>query len=324
MSKTFWQDLPKPFFCLAPMEDVTDSAFRRLIVKCGRPEVFFTEFTSTDGMISKGAPNVTHRLEFKDIEKPLIAQIWGNDPEKYVQAVKQIDEMGFDGIDLNMGCPAKKITKKGCCSGLIENHNLVKEIYLACSENSKLPISIKTRLGFNFLDTENWADFLLNLKPPAITIHGRIAKDMSKYPADWNEIKKFVDIKNDKKSDTIIIGNGDIKNKIDGLQKQREFKVDGLMIGRGIFDDLFIFNKDYPEKSINSLTILEKIELLEIHLNLFIERWPTQRYSVLKKFYKIYLSNFDSAQKFRIEMMESRSAIEAQNIINNWKNQLVD
>src|SRR5687768_11428242 len=120
--KSFWKDLQKPIFALAPMEGVTDTVFRRVINYCGKPSVYFTEFTNVDGLFSKGRKEVEHRLIFKKEEKPLIAQIWGMQPENYTKAAEMIVKMGFDGIDINMGCPERNVVRRGACSGLIHNH----------------------------------------------------------------------------------------------------------------------------------------------------------------------------------------------------------
>ena len=163
------------------MEDVTDSSFRRLIVECGSPDLLYTEFTSADGICSEGFAGVKHRLKFTEQERPLIAQIWGNTPEHYRRTAKLLAEMGFDGIDINMGCPVPKVTKKGCCSALIDTPELAKELYLAAVEGApELPVSIKTRMGFRDDKTEEWCSFLLELEPAALILHGRIAKHMSK------------------------------------------------------------------------------------------------------------------------------------------------
>jgi len=164
----FWKTLPRPFSVLAPMEDVTDSAFRRFIAKCGRPAVFYTEFTSTDGICSAGFSGVKHRLKYTEDERPLVAQIWGNNPDNYFKTCRILCEMGFDGIDINMGCPVPKVAKKGACSALIDNPDLARELIIAAKEAAgKIPISVKTRLGFKHLKTEEWGQTLLELKPAA-------------------------------------------------------------------------------------------------------------------------------------------------------------
>ena len=193
------------------MEDVTDTVFRRIVAHCGAPDVFFTEFTSADGLCSVGYDAVAHRLRYTEAERPLVAQIWGIHPDTHMKAARLAVEMGFDGIDINMGCPVKKIVKTGACSGLIENPTLAREIYLATREGAgDLPVSIKTRCGFRSWRTEEWTGFLLELEPVVLTVHGRIARDESKYPADWDQVARVVTLRDQMESPTIILGNGDV------------------------------------------------------------------------------------------------------------------
>jgi tRNA-dihydrouridine synthase len=203
-SSNFWQELPTPFWILAPMEDVTDTVFRRVIAHCGRPHVFFTEFASVEGIQSVGQAKVMHRFRYHEEERPLVAQVWGITPEDYYNTAKMVVEMGFDGMDINMGCPVKKVIAQGACSALIKNPSLAKEIVQASKEGlaNKIPLSIKTRIGFNKIQTEEWIGFLLNeTKPAALTIHGRTVKEESKAPCHWDEIGKGVEINNQLKRD---------------------------------------------------------------------------------------------------------------------------
>lgn len=317
MWDSFWHKLPQPFKVLAPMEDVTDTVFRRVVASCSRPDVFFTEFTSTDGLFSPGRERVIERLEFSPNEGPLVSQIWGNNPENYLKAAIEMRERGFDGIDINMGCPVAKIATKGCCSGLIENPNLAKELILAAREGAKeLPVSVKTRLGYRDLRTEEWAGFLLELNLPVLTIHGRVAKHQSKYPANWDEIAKVVKLRDQMDKKTLIIGNGDIFSQEDFHRRHQESLVNGLMIGRGIFQNLFIFN-DQGITNMSQLTAKQKIELLLQHIALHSARWGTQtRYGLLKKFYKIYIAGFPLAGDLRAKLMETTDLTEALAILD--------
>lgn len=202
--KNFWQNLSndsdKPFFVLAPMEDVTDVVFRSLVKQAnlGRPEVLFTEFTNCDGICSVGQARVIHRLKYDaKVERPIVAQIWGKTPQNYQQTAKLCLEMGFDGVDINMGCPERNVIKQGCCSALINNHTLAKEIIEATQAgvNGEIPVSVKTRLGFKELAIESWFGFLLQQNLQAITIHGRTVNG-SDQPANWSHIAKVVQLRN--------------------------------------------------------------------------------------------------------------------------------
>lgn len=303
--KNIWKDLKKPFFVLAPMEDVTDTVFRQVIASCGAPDLFFTEFTSVEGMGSVGREKVIKRLKYSDIEKPLIAQIWGKTPEKYYEGAKQISKMGFDGIDINMGCPVKKIVKQGACSALIKNQPLAKEIIDAVKEGAvDMPISVKTRIGFDSVDTENWIGFLLEQDLSALTVHGRLASEMSKKENDWNEIGKAVKLKEEMGKDTVMIGNGDVLSIEQGEKLSKEYGLDGIMIGRGIFQNPWVFNRKIKKEDITKEMRLEK--LVE-HVKLFEEVWrDTKNFEILKKFFKIYVSGYDGASKFRNDLMNMK------------------
>lgn len=195
----FWQNLPTNFSVLAPMEDVTDTVFRQVIIKAGRPDVLFTEFCNVEGVQSVGQARVIHRLKFSEIERPIVAQVWGRTPEDYYKTAKLIVELGFDGMDINMGCPVKKVIALGACSALINNHTKAEEIIKACQKglDGKIPLSVKTRIGFNTIDTENWFGFLLSQDLQAITVHGRTVKELSNVPNHYDQIAKVVEMRND-------------------------------------------------------------------------------------------------------------------------------
>ncbi|MCA9385268.1 tRNA-dihydrouridine synthase [Candidatus Dojkabacteria bacterium] len=315
--KNFWLSLQRPFTVLAPMEDVTDTVFRRIVKSCGAPDVFFTEFMSTDGYMSPGKDRVARRIEYTEEERPLVAQIWGNKPEKYYQTAQELVKLGFDGIDINMGCPVHKIVKKGCCSALADNPTLAGEIIQACKEGAKdIPVSVKTRLGYRTKKTEEWSKFLLEQDIAVLTMHGRTQKEMSKVPADWSEIKKVVDIRNEMGIETLIIGNGDVKSLEEVHEKHTTTGVDGVMIGRGIFTDPYVFN---PDKSIMNLTIEERLDLLLRHTRLFNEIWgDVKNFALLKKFFKIYVSDFEGAVELRVELMKCDSLAQVEEVVANY------
>lgn len=315
---TFWHRLPRPFSILAPMEDVTDVAFRELIRVSGRPDVFFTEFTSIDGLLSKGREKVAQRLLYCESQRPIVAQIWGTSPERYCRAAQELALLGFDGIDLNMGCPVSKITKAGACSALIENPSLAREIYIASKEGAAgVPVSIKTRLGFRDWRTEEWSTTLLELAPPAITVHGRIAKQLSKKACRWDEIARVVELRNTISPHTLIVGNGDVFSQAEIHEKHQQHGVDGVMIGRGVFQNPFIFQSDGREFGV--LPSTEKIRFLQHHMQIFDAFWRGQKpYAVLKKYFKIAISNFDGASDLRAKLMETNSSQEGLQILSRF------
>jgi tRNA-dihydrouridine synthase len=316
--KTQSQTEKQPIFALAPMEDVTDTVFRQVILKTGKPNVFFTEFMSVEGFMSdKGRNQVNKRLIHTENEKPLIAQIWGITPKYFEQTAKELVKLGFDGIDINMGCPQKKIIKNGGCAGMIGNYTLAKEVIDATKQGaqSQIPISVKTRLGTNHKITEEWGAFLLEQELDELTIHARIAKDMSIPPADWSEIKKIVGLRDKIAPDTIILGNGDVSSYQNAIERVKLSGADGVMVGRGIFKNPWLFNKDIdPEK----VPIEEKLELLKFHIDLYEKTWGSRKpLHNLRHYFKIYLSGFDCASLLREKLMECESYDELRSIIHS-------
>src|SRR4051812_4263303 len=238
---SFLDDLPSPFFVLAPMDDVTDTVFRQIIAGCAKPDLFFTEFVNVDGLQSPGREHLLHKLKLEDKEKPIIAQLWGLNPENFYKTTKDLIEMGYSGVDLNMGCPVKTVIKNGACAALINNRELAGEIIDATKEaaGDTLPVSVKTRVGFTTVDT-GWIEYLLNKKIlNMLSIHGRTAKQLSAVPADWTLIGRAAELRNSLSPSTLIVGNGDVMNRAQGEALAKKYKLDGAMIGRGIFHDPF-------------------------------------------------------------------------------------
>ncbi len=316
--KSIWQKLKKPILILAPMEDVTDTVFRQIIVKCGKPDLFYTEFTSVDGLFSQGYEYVAKRLKYTDVEKPLIAQIWGKDPQNYFKAAKMLFAQGFDGIDINMGCPQRNIISQGVCSALIKNKPLAEEIIQATKEGAqgKIPVSVKTRIGFNEIQTEEWAGFLLEQKLDALIVHGRTAREMSKVPAHWDEIGKVVKIRNKIAKKTLIIGNGDIETRQEALEMSEKYQLDGIMIGRGIFKDPWLFNED---RNGTKITFSEKVNMLIEHVSLFESTWGGKKhFPIMKKFFKCYIQNHENAAKIREDLMQYEEAEDVKNYLQKY------
>ena len=316
--KNFWKDLPTPFSTLAPMEDVTDIVFRQMIKEVSSPDVFFTEFVNCEGLMSEGRKALIHRLKNSPTQPYTVAQIWGLVPENFKKTSMLIEEMGFDGVDINMGCPQRNITKTGACSALIKTPTLAKEMIEATKSGLKnIPVSVKTRIGFNKIETEEWVGFLLKQNLAALTIHLRTTKEQSKVPAHWEEMPKIIELRNKISPDTVIIGNGDMRNYDDIVDKSKKYNMDGGMIGRGIFTDLNAFSKT-PKKDLEQT---DRINLCIKHIKLFENTWKeTKRYELLKKYYKIYITNFDGAKELRARLMETKGFEEALNILLSSNN----
>ena len=323
----FWTQLPKPFFALAPMEDVTDTVFRELVASNAAPgnlHVLFTEFMSVDGFLHEtGGKNVRHRILVSEKEREilnskgikLVAQIWGSDPDKFYKASHKIaDQYAFDGIDINMGCPVRKIIKNNACSALIKAPELAKEIVVATREGSGLPVSVKTRIGFNEAATEEWIGNLLEVSPAAITVHGRTQKMQADGFANWNEVLKSVQLRDSLNSRTLILGNGDVSSYSDGLERSKIYKSDGIMIGRGIFGNPGFFTA--PEY----MDLRRRIQLLKKHLTRFSEEWEgVKNYAILKRFFKIYINSFENATAFRSKLMSTTSTQQGLSVIEEFE-----
>ena len=319
MMLNFWQNLAKqkqPFFALAPLDDVTDTVFRQIVAGCAPPDVFFTEFANAEGFCSPGKESIERRLRFTEAEHPLVAQIWGKDPEHYYKMAKELAARGFVGIDINMGCPEKTVVRSGQCSALIENHELAASIIEATKKGAgKVPVSVKTRIGFDTIATEDWIGFLLTQGLAAITVHGRTKKEMSKVSAHWDEIKKAVKLRDKIAPCTVMIGNGDVMSLGQGRKLAAESGVDGVMIGRGIFHNPFVFEEPHKEH-----TTAEYLEVLKRHLELHAKTWDGQKsYQPLKKFFKIYVKDFPGAVQLRATLMQTNTHTEALEAIREFQ-----
>lgn len=365
MIKGFWKKLKdknKPIMASAPMADVTDAAFRRIIAKHskftrpdgsigGGPDVMFTEFVSCDGLCSKGRKNLLLVLKYSKKERPIVAQVFGAKPENFYRSAKLIKKLGFDGIDINMGCPDKKVLKQGAGAALINNPELAREIIRQTKKGArKMPVSIKTRIGWDKYDKKEfrkWLMALLEEKPAAIIIHGRTKKEMSLVPARWDAIAEAVKIRNkfdSSKDRTLILGNGDIRSVADAEEKAKISGADGVMIGRAIFGNPWLFASEKKiisfatpftarrrEKSnppaggyasrANDIIFFRdlKLSVLIEHAKLFEKINPPsgggKKFDAMKKHFKAYVSNFPGAKELRTRLMTSKNAKEAEKII---------
>lgn len=317
MKKSFWENLEKPILALAPMEDVTDAAFRRLIAQYGKPSVMFTEFTSADGLIlapEKSQPQLRKKLIFSERERPIVAQLFTASPERMEKAARLVQDLGFDGIDINMGCPVKEVVDNGCGAALIKNPPLAKELMRAAKSGApNIPLSVKTRIGYDTDTLETWLPELLSENPAAVTIHARTRKEMSEVPAHWDAVQRGVSIRNSLGSQTLILGNGDVKDTADARQKIADTGADGVMLGRAIYGNPWLFTD-----RTDPLTREEKIAGLIEHVKLFDELLDeTTNYAVMKKHFKAYISGWDNAKELRIRLMETNSTDSSREILES-------
>ncbi len=392
MKKNFWKKLNKPFFVLAPMLDVTDTAFRQIIAgacsktsfrlsflkfclkacekffkilpysskfftslqtkfekisskassrtgsKYGKPDVFWTEFVACDGLCSEEGREKLKKnlLQFDESERPIVAQLFGSISENFEKSAKIVAEMGYDGIDINMGCPQKNILKQGAGAELINNPKLAKEIIRATKRGAgNLPVSVKTRIGFKKNEIETWIPAILEEEPAVLTIHGRTQKEMSKPPANWDLIKRVREIRDEMNSKTLIVGNGDVRNIEEAKQRVKETDVDGIMIGRGIFGNPWLFCRRPT-----STNVEKRLKVVLEHTKLFEEifgeteenkklfginpggrpsgKGRARNFAVMKKHFKAYINGFDGAKELRIKLMETSNYREVEEIINNF------
>ncbi|MBR6505502.1 tRNA-dihydrouridine synthase family protein [Candidatus Saccharibacteria bacterium] len=346
MDMNIWDKLPKPFLILAPMEGVTDVIFRQVVAKAGRPDLFFTEFTNVSSYASeKGRANALERLEIAPTDSPIIAQIWGKNPEHFAVVAGALEGLGFAGVDINFGCPDKNVNRAGGGAAMIKTPELAVECLQNAKKATNLPVSVKTRLGWSRVDEyKEWLPVLLREHPVALTVHLRTKKEMSKVPAHYELIPEIVRLRDEISPETKLIINGDIKDRAQALELHQQYpEVDGFMIGRGVFANPYCFTEYQPTRE-------DLIELLKLHLRLYAEydnkvlrnapSGPSSRASVapksprrrlcssepyhhilpyepLKHFFKIYINNFPGAGEIRAKLMETHSVEEAWKVIED-------
>jgi len=316
---SFWNKLPKPFFVLAPMADVTDPAYRRLINECGQPDVSWTEFVSADGLYhtreKKGMKDeenpLMRDLQYGSEERPIVAQFFSGKPEMMEYAAALAVELGFDGVDINMGCPDKTMVKQGSCAGLIRDPDRAKEVIRAAVRGTggKIPVSVKTRLGFNQMEYETWLPAVLEEDIAALTVHLRTRKEMSLVPAHWELVPEIVAIRDRVAPQVLLLANGDVKDLSEAREKAERTGLDGVMLGRGIFGNPWLFSERAD------ISAKEKLEALLTLAQYFTELKPAKHYAILKKHFKAFVGGYDGAAELRAQMMETNSLPELEPII---------
>lgn len=335
MIKGFWKKLERPIFTIAPMANVTDAAFRRMFAKYGKPDVMWTEFVSCDGIMSDGRSKLLIDLSYGKNERPVVAQIFGSIPDNFYKTALFLQELGFDGIDINMGCPDRNVEKQGAGAALIKSPKLAKEIIQATKKGAgKLPVSVKTRIGYKTNELNTWLPNLLEEEPAAITIHARTRRDLSLVPARWEHVAEAVAIRDkydSSKNKTLILGNGDITTLEDGLRKAHETNADGVMVGRGLFGNPWFFANlqkfrhspfstiSLINKNQNKTKIIMKLEALTEHVDLFEKLLGEYKpFDIMKKHFKAYVNDFKGAKELRIELMNAKNSEDVQKMVENF------
>lgn len=310
----FWNDLPKPFFALAPMEAVTDVIFRHVVAAAAKPDIFFTEFVNASSFCSKkGTISTRGRLEFTSDEQPMVVQIWGKKPDEFATMSKAMARIGFKGIDINMGCPDKSVVHGGSGSGLIRTPNLAAEL-IAAAKTSGLPISVKTRLGDTKIDQwKDWLTHLLKQDIANLTIHLRTRKEMSKVDAHYELIPEIKKLRDEIAPQTLLTINGDIRDREHGEELARRYGIDGVMIGRGVFQNPFAF--EMPRHDHNRQELLD---MLNLHLDIY-DKYSSglekRKFDPLKHFFKIYIRDFAGASELRAQLMLTKNTNEVRSIL---------
>lgn len=314
------------------MYDVTDSAFRYIIAKYGKPDVFYTEFTSTDGLSNEtGRQKLLHHLKFNEIEHPIVAQVFGTKPEKFRETARLVRELGFDGIDINMGCPDKNIIKGGSCAALFRTPELAKELILAAKQGAEtdpsptgkppIPVSVKIRIGDTKVDWQDWIAQLLEAQPAAIAIHLRTRKEMSKVPAHWElmpDMVKFIHDHTTEDTRPIIVGNGDVMTTDDAAAKAAATGCDGVMLGRGIFGNPWLFAKNLTAPP----TLEKRLKVLVEHCKLYDEMFTgVKLWDIMKRHFKAYVGGFENAAELRAQLYETKNARDVETIVDGFLKQ---
>jgi tRNA-dihydrouridine synthase len=322
MKDNFWRDLPRPFFILAPMEEVTDVVFRHVVSEAARPDVFFTEFTNSESYCHPdGIKSVRGRLTFTEDEQPIVAHIWGDKPENFRQMSIGMAEMGFKGLDINMGCPVPNVVQNGKGSGLICRPEVAAELIQAAKAGG-LPVSVKTRLGFSDVDEwKVWLKHILEQDIANLSIHLRTRDEMSKVDAHWELIPEIKKLRDEVAPDTLLTINGDIPDRQTGLKLAQQYGVDGVMIGRGIFHNPFAFEKEPKAHSSQEL-----LDLLRLHMDLHdkYSHLELRRFTALHRFFKIYVKGFPGAGGLRNQLMNTKSTDEVRALLDNFVSKNLD
>ena len=335
-NSNFWfQD--KPLIGLAPMDGVTDFAFRHIVTKYAKPDLLFTEFTSVEG-ICAGATKMLRAFIFEEEERPIIAQLFGITPNAFYKSTILAATLGFDGVDINMGCPAKGIATKGSGAGLITTPQLAREIIKACkraatdwangtsiedvdlpetiiqyakdnrviTKRRVLPISVKTRIGYNKNIIDEWISNIIEEHPTTITVHGRTLKQMYTGKADWEAIAKAGELC--KQAGIKVLGNGDIQNIKEAYEKITQYNLNGVLIGRATLGNPWIFNGTEP-------TIKQRLETTLEHAQYYQKIVGTEHFTPVRKHLAWYCRGFNNASDIRLKLIQANSAEEVQEII---------
>jgi len=313
MPQDFWKKLKLPIMAVAPMSGVTDYPFRTVLAKYGKPSVFWTEFISAEGLFSKGKEHCFEVLKFDQNQHPIVAQIFGSNPLYFQKAAQLLIELGFDGIDINMGCPDKDIEKNGGGAALIKNPDLAKEIIRAVKKIAPdFPISIKTRIGYRKDEIKEWLPVILQENVSAITVHFRARQELSCPPAHWELVSKVLELRNKYCPETLIIGNGDVKTLAQAEKLVQETGIDGIMVGRGALGNPWLFSGKNP-------CIKEKLDVMIEHAKVFDDFFSHEKnFNIIRKHFHSYCKGFIGAKELRDNLMKVKNLEETEDLVKKF------
>ena len=314
--KGFWDKIELPVYAMAPMADVTDAAFRYMIAKYGKPDVMFTEFVSCDGLCSAGRPNLMKYLHYDEIERPIVIQLFGEKPENFYKSALFARELKFDGIDINMGCPVKTVTKTGSGAALINTPELGKEIIAAAIEGAGgLPVSVKTRIGYNSITIAEWVEHLLETNLAAITLHLRTKKEMSNVEAHWETVHEAVKLAG--QSETLLLANGDLDDLDQADKMIEQTGIDGVMMARAIYGYPWLFDRT---KTRENITVQQRLSAMIEHSRLYEKIFDSKKnFAVMIKHLRAYSTGFNGAKELRVMMENVRNGDDVVSRIDTFR-----
>ena len=313
--ENFWKTLKKPIIGLAPMDGVTDEPMRQVQCSIVKPSVLYTEFVSVEGFARK--PEAFQKtLFFQENERPIIVQLFGYTPELFYEAISQMKEMNFDGIDINMGCPAKSVLQRGGGGALIGNYDLagriIEKSLEAIKESKKeISLSVKTRIGKDKIITREWISFLCGFPISEITVHGRLLKDGNSSEVNWEEIKVAGEIAHNKK--IVCLGNGGVKSVLEVRQKASDFGLDGVLIGQAALGNPWVFKDSYvPTREEILQTVIE-------HSRLVSDFYPPERFATVLKHLGWYPKGFPNCIKLKVELLKCKNLNQVIETVKKFK-----
>jgi tRNA-dihydrouridine synthase B len=307
-----------PVIGLSPMDGITDAVFRQIVDIYGKPDILFTEFVPVDALILR-KPAIERMLVFHKTKTITIAQLFGIEPELFYQSTMIVLDKGFNGIDINMGCPDRAVFNRGGGAGLILKPELAKEIILSVKKavtdwkeknhsKKEITVSVKTRTGYKEHNTKEWINNLLEVSPDFICLHARTYVQKYSGMADWEQIKIAVNLA--KKTKTKILGNGDVKNRKEAEEKIREYKLSGVLIGRAALGNPWVFTDKIP-------TTEERFAVMMKHCKLFTKTFPELDFKIMRKHLAWYTKGIHGSAEMRNSLMQVNSIKEAREIISS-------